>query len=103
MEKCHASNENYVSTRFERIRLTKHAKRRCQQRGGQETQIPLIKIFGEAQHDGYGAIRYTMTKTAMDAMHRGCGYNKTLDALEGKYIVVSTDNGDVITFAHLHH
>lgn len=103
MNKNFASNAHYISKRHEKIQLSKHAKKRCQQRGGPMAQIPLIKLFGEAEHDGHGAIRYTMTRTAMAAMHRCCGYGKHFEALEGTYIVVSAASGDVITFAHLRH
>ena len=80
--------------------MSKHAKKRCQQHCGKETQIPLIKAFGEEKHDGYGATRYTMTQTAMERLYHSCGYGKKLEKLKGKYIVVSAD-GTVITVAHL--
>lgn len=94
------SNANYIPTRIERIRMSKHAKKRCQQRGGKEAQIPLIKAFGEEKHDGHGATRYTMTESAMQSLYRSCDYGKKLEKLKGMYIVVSPD-GTVITVAHL--
>lgn len=97
------SNVNYISTRDERIRMSRHAKKRCQQRGGNEGQIPLIKAFGEPEHDGLGAIRYIMTETAMQRLYRACGYGKKLEKLKGMYIVVSHEDGTVITVAHLQH
>lgn len=97
------SNANYISTRTERIRMSRHAQKRCQQRGGKEDQIPLIKAFGEPEHDGRGAIRYTMTETAMQHLYRSCGYGKKLEKLKGMYIVVSHEDGTVITVAHLQH
>lgn len=100
MDHISTSNLGFVSNRLERIQLSKHAKKRCQQRGGDEFQISLIKMFGEEKHDGHGAIRYSMTRSAMQNLYRGCGYTKKLEQLEGRYIVVSTEDGTVITCGH---
>jgi hypothetical protein len=95
------SNVNFLSNRHQRLQLSKHAKKRGQQRGSKEIQIPLIQAFGEKQFDGRGAIRYTMTKNAMRNLYRACGFGKIFEALEGLYIVVSVDTDTVITIAHL--
>lgn len=103
MKTSFESNANFVSNRHGRIQLSKHAKKRLQQRGSKEAQIPLIQTFGEQEFDGHGAIKYKMTKEAMHRLYRACGVEKRFEALEGMYIVVAADTNLVITIAHLHH
>lgn len=100
MDHISTSNLGFVSNRLERIQLSKHAKKRCQQRGGEELQIPLIKLFGEVEHDGHRAVRYVMTKSSMQNLYRAIGYTKKLEQIGGRYIVVSTEDGTVITYGH---
>lgn len=96
------SNASYLPNREEKIRISRHAKTRCRQRGGKEIHVPLIKNFGEASYDGKGAKRYCMTRAAMNSLYRALGHTKQMEALEGLYIVLSHDDNTVITYGHLY-
>jgi hypothetical protein len=97
------TNTHSTSNRDQRILKSKHAKRRCQQRGIKDSWIPLVKAFGQRDFDGHGALRYSMTADAMDRMFLSCGQSTKLQALQGVYIVVAVLDQTVITVAHLHH
>jgi hypothetical protein len=96
------SNVSYSSKRDQRIRMSKHAQKRCQQRGTDQAHVPLLRLFGEAVHDGKGATCHSMTQAAMRNMYRVIGYTKKLETLAGRYIVVSIADGTVITCGHIY-
>jgi hypothetical protein len=98
-----SSNASLISNRSERIKNSKHAEKRCQQRGISVASIPLIKAFGEFMYDGRGAIRYSMTKSAMEHLLLLCGRTAKLEALRGVYIVESISDFTIITVAHIRH
>ncbi len=78
-----------------------HARKRCQQRGLGEDQVPIITAYGEPDHDGRGGIRYLMTDKAMTCLVRALGRNQCIDGLAGAYVVISADDDNkVITIGH---
>lgn len=89
----HQSNATYLSS-------TRHAQKRAQQRGLNEDQVPIITAYGEPEHDGHGGIRYLMTDKAMTRLVRALGRNQCIDGLAGAYVVVSANDGTVITISH---
>lgn len=96
----HQSNVAYTSNRQRKFELTRHAKRRCAQRGLCEGVVPLLTAFGDTSHDGCGGIRYVMTDKALDRLKRVLGRNQTIDGLAGVYAVISVNDGQVITLGH---
>ncbi|MEY4979395.1 MAG: hypothetical protein RLZZ352_1665 [Pseudomonadota bacterium] len=94
------SNIAYVSDRQRKYELTRHAEKRCAQRGLCKDVVPLLTVFGDASHDGYGGIRYVMTDQALERLKRVIGRNQTIDRLAGVYAVVSASDGQVITLGH---
>ena len=96
------SNFGYEPVSVQRARLSKHAQRRCQQRGIDKTVVPIVTAFGERTHDGQGGIRYMMTDKSMRSLVRAIGRNQHIDGLAGVYVVLSADDGTVVTIAHRH-
>lgn len=96
----HHSNVAYTPNRQHKQELTRHAKKRCAQRGLVEGIVPVLTAFGEASHDGHGGIRYVMTNQALERLTRVLGRNQNIDGLAGAYVVVSVDDGQVITIGH---
>lgn len=94
------SNFAYTSNRQRKYELTRHAKKRSEQRGVCEGVVPLLTAFGDASHDGFGGIRYVMTDQALERLKRVLGRNQTIDGLAGVYAVVSANDGQVITLGH---
>ncbi len=94
------SNVAYITNRQRKHELTRHAQKRCAQRGLCEGVVPLLTSFGEASHDGCGGIRYVMTDQALDRLKQVLGRNQTIDGLAGAYAVVSANDGQVITLGH---
>ena len=98
-----ATNANYTSFRHRRIEFTKHARARSQQRCIGADSVPLIRAFGEREHDGRGGVRYLMTAAAVARVARSLGYTKQLDRLEGVYVVLDAETElTVITLGHRH-
>lgn len=96
----HQSNATYQPAARRRAELTRHAQKRSQQRGLSVDQAPIIEAFGDAEHDGHGGIRYLMTDKAMNRLIRALGRNQCIDGLAGAYVVISADDGNVITIGH---
>lgn len=96
----HYSNATYESTTLRKADLSRHAQKRAQQRGLSQDQAPIIMAYGEPEHDGHGGIRYLMTDKAMARLVRALGRNQCIDGLAGAYVVVSADDGTVITVGH---
>ncbi len=86
--------------RFHPAVLTRHARKRSQQRGIPARAITLIRSYGERSHDGRGGVRYTMTGRAMDKLIRAIGRDQSIDRLGGCYVVQSLDAAAVITVGH---
>lgn len=91
------SNATYQSSARRKADMSRHAQKRAQQRGLSQDQVPIIMTYGEPEHDGRGGIRYFMTDKAMARLVRALGRNQCIDGLAGAYVVVSADDGTVIT------
>jgi hypothetical protein len=94
------SNASYQPTSRRKAELSRHARQRCQQRALKVDVVPVITSFGERGHDGRGGIRFVMTSKAMAALVRTLGRNQRIDGLAGAYVVISADDGTVITIGH---
>ena len=95
------SNVNYRPDRDRKAQLSRHAKRRSQQRGIGGDVLPLLLAYGERSHDGQGGIRCLMTDKAMATLVRAVGRTQRVDALAGAYFVLSGDDERVvITVSH---
>lgn len=82
--------------------LTRHGASRSQQRSVPHAVIDALIDFGEAQHDGHGALRHFFTKRAWRAY---CAYlgteAKYYERYRSAYAVVA-DDGSVITTGWRH-
>lgn len=96
----HHSNDTYQPSARRKADMSRHAQKRAQQRGLSQDQVPIIMAYGEPEHDGRGGIRYLMTDKAMTRLVRALGRNQCIDGLAGAYVVVSADDGTVITISH---
>lgn len=96
----HQSDATYQPVGRHKVELTRHAQKRSQQRGLNVDHAPIIEAFGDADHDGRGGIRYLMTDKAMSRLVRALGRNQSIDGLAGAYVVISADDGKVITIGH---
>ncbi len=96
----HQSNAAYTPNKHRKYELTRHAQKRCSQRGLGAGLVPVITAFGDASHDGHGGIRYVMTDQALGRLTRVLGRNQSIDCLAGAYVVVSAEGGQVITVGH---
>lgn len=94
------SNATYQPSAHRKAEMSRHAQKRAQQRGLSNDQVPIITAYGEPEHDGRGGIRYLMTDKAMIRLVRALGRNQCIDGLAGAYVVVSADDGTVITIGH---
>ena len=97
------SNCTFQSARHSRIlhsRASQHAAKRIQQRGINSDCISLILAFGVKEHDGMGAIRHLMTKSAVERLCAAVGKTSGTTSLEGMYAVVSAADNTVITVGH---
>jgi hypothetical protein len=95
------TNLGYESRKSQRAILSRHAQKRMAQRGFTDASVKLIQAFGETSYDSNGAIRYLMTRAAVEKV--GCifGRSQKLDALAGAYVVLSADDAPtVITVSH---
>lgn len=98
-----ASNANLLSRRYQRVQLTRHARKRGQQRAIAQDSVPLIKTFGEQRFDGHGGVHYVMTEAAIENLEKAVGRTKQTEKLAGAYIVVDAETqSEVLTIAHLH-
>jgi hypothetical protein len=100
------TNCTYQSARHSRILISKtseHATKRIQQRGINNDDILLVLAFGVKEHDGMGATRHLMTKSAVKRLCASVGKTAKATALEGMYAVVSTADNTVITVGHRYH
>ncbi len=90
-----ATNCGYQSMRSVKIRKTKHASERQQQRGIGNDQIDMILKYGKPTHDHRGATIYMLTdKAFMKAL-------RALESAKGCYVVISDDPvPSVVTVGH---
>ena len=93
-------NANFESTARAKRESSTHALKRGCQRGISPLSVRLITAFGEKEHDGRGGIRYLMTSNAIANLRRVVGSTQQVDALQGVYAVVSSDDTTVITVGH---
>ena len=95
------TNSTFESNRQNRFSLTRHAKRRCSQRGIRDESVVLVRAFGERSHDGRGGIRCLMTRAAVQRLESVVGHSQRTESLTGVYVVLSADDEQVvITAAH---
>ena len=94
------SNVTFQPSSRQKAELSQHAQKRCQQRGFDHDVVPVVTAFGDRSYDGRGGIRYLMSGNAMSTLVRTLGRNQRIDALTGVYVVVSADDGSVITIGH---
>jgi hypothetical protein len=85
---------------MELARKTRHAQRRCKDRGIPEIGIELVQQFGVSRPAGHGAQSYSFDKSGWKNLESYVGHwqLKTMDRLKKLYIVVS-DSGEIITAA----
>ena len=85
-------------------KLSNHAEIRCQQRGMKSIIINLIGKLGRPVRKPGGALEYMITKKEKKKI---CMVFKqaiqALDKVDGKAILVSADNEDIITVYNLFH
>lgn len=94
------SNHHFVSDRSRRLKVSRHAAKRAQQRGINQAALGLLLAYGCREFDGQGGIRYLMTDSAMKSVYRLFGHTKQLEALAGVYAVISAEDETVITTGH---
>lgn len=94
------TNANHESGRHQEFVHSKHSSKRTRQRGFPRDIIPLIKAYGVKSHDGMGGVRYLLTKASIARIESVVGHTQRLDGLAGAYVVVSTDEGTIITVGH---
>lgn len=94
------SNLHYDSSARRKMEASKHAQKRCRQRGIGLDTVPLVLAFGRKEFDGKGGIRYVMTGESVASLRRVVGSTQQVDALAGVYAVVSTEDQTVITVGH---
>ena len=82
------------------MRISRHARKRAQQRAISPKCVPLLKAYGRREHDGRGAIRYLMTKDAIATLEDVVGRSAGLERLAGVYIVVCAADDTLITIGH---
>jgi hypothetical protein len=73
--------------------LSKHALQRMQQRGIKPWMIDVALVYGEEMHDRKGCIRYILT----DRVLENTPYRKHNGCLRGLCVIVSTDEGEIVT------
>lgn len=94
------TNQTHVSRREQRATLSRHALKRAQQRGLEQSALPLLLAYGHKEYDGKGGVRYLMTDAAIQNLSRVVGWTKQVEALAGVYAVLSVDDQTVITMGH---
>ena len=79
--------------------VSRHARKRMQQRGIGQSAIDALLDFGREHHDHRGAIVVMLDRAATRRIARGGARNADVDALRGLYAVVTAD-GCVCTVGH---
>lgn len=97
------TNIGYKSNREERIVASKHAQKRGAQRAINPNAAKLIRAFGAKDHDGKGAVRYLMTRKAVESLANVVGKTAEAMSLHGTYVVLdAATESTVITIGHRH-
>ena len=79
------------------MNLSKHAQKRCQQRGIPEKNLELILKYGTPSPRRDGALKVMITKSDKQNMIADLKKRiQKLDKLEGRAVILSTD-GKIIT------
>ena len=79
--------------------VSRHARRRMQQRGIAQNAVDTLLEYGREHHDHHGAIVVMLDRTARRRIVLGGAHNVEVDALRGLYAVVASD-GCVCTVGH---
>jgi hypothetical protein len=93
-------NHNYEAKHRLRPALSRHAGKRAQQRGIDQSAVSLVLAYGKREFDGRGGVRYLMTRDSIDCLRRVVGTTQQVEALAGVYAVVSAEDDTVITLGH---
>jgi hypothetical protein len=85
------------------IILTKHAEKRMNQRGISKEMIELIYEHGREQYDHRGGVRIMLTKKMIGLLvKRLPKLKKMFERVKSTYLVISSNDGAVITAGHLY-
>lgn len=93
-------NHHYEAKRRPRPALSRHAGKRAQQRGIDQSAAALVVAYGKREFDGRGGVRYLMTRESIESLRRVVGTTQQVEALAGVYAVVSAEDDTVITLGH---
>lgn len=95
-------NHHYEAKQRPRPAISRHAGKRAQQRGIDQSAVTLVLAYGKREFDGRGGVRYLMTKDSIESLRRVVGTTQQVEALAGVYAVVSAEDDTVITLGHRH-
>jgi hypothetical protein len=85
------------------IILTKHAEKRMNQRGISKEMMELIYEHGREQYDHRGGVRIMLTKKMIGLLvKRLPKLKKMFERVKSTYLVISSNDGAVITAGHLY-
>ena len=84
------------------VQMTRHAQIRMQQRGIPPLIGLWLEEFGEEEYDGHGGVRRFFSRKSIRAMERAFGHQPVSRMAEflDVYVVESSRDGQLITFAH---
>jgi len=101
MEKVLAyRNHHFEAKRRPQPALSRHAGKRAQQRGIDQSAVSLVLAYGKREFDSRGGVQYLMTRDSIDILRRVVGTTQQVEALAGVYAVVSAEDDTVITLGH---
>ena len=81
--------------------ITRHARRRLQQRAIPEQMLPIVFSYGEEIYQKGGTYLYRLTDSSVAHIRRDLSHILNhLDSLSDSYFVESTD-GKIITAGHI--
>ena len=84
-----------------RIRFTKHALARAQQRGINDVQCALILTFGTFSQAGKGARSYYFDRSSRKRLHQVLGPQHAQFAEKSNiFLIVSQDHTQIVTCSH---
>ena len=84
------------------VEFTKHAARRCQQRGIRQEAIYVVAKYGKPRYSN-GGVTIAMDKAARREAKKEMGGREFKRVAEnlGIYVILSLDMGTVLTVAHI--
>lgn len=92
----------FDSIRYRQKQLSRHARKRLQQRAIPESTVGIIELFGEREYDGHGGIRVVMTQRSVQRLQAALGRTQKTDSMLGMYLVLAADAPDfVVTGGHI--